>query len=182
MRHAGERFASATLPRHAELLHISECLDPEQLSFDPGQPTVVTTYNATAWVQQWAGNRRVLSYLGDVRKLAASPAGRPLGAWFEAIGLALRRQAADGTIHAVADHPSIASGHVPANPNRRRRSDGSGGSINQTIVGRTRRMAASTGSGTPAGTGGEIIRSVAAAALIRQVRPLGETLFDMVVV
>src|SRR5262252_2083613 len=27
-------------------------------------------YNAGPWIQQWAGNRRVLSYFGDVPKLA----------------------------------------------------------------------------------------------------------------
>jgi hypothetical protein len=43
------------------------------------------------WVQQWRGNHRVLSYFGDVRKLAAIPAGKPSGAWAQAIGLALQQ-------------------------------------------------------------------------------------------
>jgi hypothetical protein len=63
------------LTSRSELLHIAERLDAEQLSYDPGQPPVAITYNAGPWVQQWRGNHRVLSYFGDVRKLAAIPAG-----------------------------------------------------------------------------------------------------------
>jgi hypothetical protein len=44
------------LTSRSELLHFSERLDPEQLSFDPGQPPVAITYNAGPWIQQWAGN------------------------------------------------------------------------------------------------------------------------------
>jgi hypothetical protein len=79
------------LTSRSELLHIGERLDPEQLSFDPGQPPVAITYNAGPWMQKWAGNHRVLTYFGDVRKLAAIPAGKPSGAWAQAIGLALQQ-------------------------------------------------------------------------------------------
>jgi hypothetical protein len=79
------------LTSRSELLHIAERLDPEQLSYDPGEPPVAITYNAGPWVQQWRGNHRVLSYFGDVRKLAAIPAGKPSGAWAQAIGLALQQ-------------------------------------------------------------------------------------------
>jgi hypothetical protein len=94
------------LTSRSELLHISERLDPEQLSFDPGQPPIAITYNAGPWIQQWRGNRRVLSYFGDVRKLAAIPAGKPSGAWAQAIGLALqkRRLCAE---HAAADGADV---------------------------------------------------------------------------
>ena len=79
------------LTSRSELLHIAERLDAEQLSYDPGQPPVAITYNAGPWVQQWRGNHRVLSYFGDVRKLAAIPAGKPSGAWAQSIGLALQQ-------------------------------------------------------------------------------------------
>ena len=79
------------LTSRSELLHIAERLDAEQLSYDPGQPPVAITYNAGPWIQQWRGNHRVLSYFGDVRKLAAIPAGKPSGAWAQAIGLALQQ-------------------------------------------------------------------------------------------
>jgi hypothetical protein len=66
------------LTSRSELLHISERLDPEQLSYDPGQPPVAITYNAGPWVQPWRGNHSVFSCFGDVRKLAAIPAGQAL--------------------------------------------------------------------------------------------------------
>jgi hypothetical protein len=107
------------LTSRSELLHISERLDAEQLSFDPGQPPVAITYNAGPWIQHWAGNRRVLSYFGDVRKLAAIPAGKPSGAWAQAIGMALqqwwREQSATAVPGVVGDdnHLTVRFVHKP---------------------------------------------------------------------
>jgi hypothetical protein len=107
------------LTSRSELLHISERLDAEQLSFDPGQPPVAITYNAGPWIQHWAGNRRVLSYFGDVRKLAAIPAGKPSGAWAQAIGMSLqqwwREQSASAVPGVVGDdnHLTVRFVHKP---------------------------------------------------------------------
>jgi hypothetical protein len=80
----GARLALARKPEQSSAVN-------EQLSYDPGQPPVAITYNAGPWIQQWRGNHRVLSYFGDVRKFAALPAGKPSGAWAQAIGLALQQ-------------------------------------------------------------------------------------------
>jgi hypothetical protein len=64
---------------------------PKQLAFDDSTPPLEVTYVAGPWIEQWKGDHRLLTYLGDVRKLASIPAGKPSGAWAQAIGLALNQ-------------------------------------------------------------------------------------------
>jgi hypothetical protein len=64
---------------------------PRQLAFDDSTPPLEVTYVAGPWIEQWKGDHRLLTYLGDVRKLAAIKAGKPSGAWAQAIGLALNQ-------------------------------------------------------------------------------------------
>jgi len=63
-----------------------------QLAFDDSQPPIEVTLGAGAWLDRWRGNAQVLWYFGDVRKLAAIPAGKPSGAWARSIGLALQQR------------------------------------------------------------------------------------------
>ena len=75
------------------LLRVVGRREPAQLAFDQSAPPLELTYVAGPWVEQWRGNRGVLTYFAvDVRRVAAIPAGKPSGAWAQAIGLALHQQ------------------------------------------------------------------------------------------
>lgn len=62
-------------------------------------PPLRVTIGAGPWVDRFRDDHRILTYFGDVRKIAAIPAGRTPGAWAQCIALALhqlwREQAAD---------------------------------------------------------------------------------------
>lgn len=45
-----------------------------------------------AWLDQYRGNRAILTDFGDVLQLARIPAGKPAGAWAQSIGLALNQR------------------------------------------------------------------------------------------
>jgi len=62
-----------------------------QRAFDGSQPPLTVTYAPGPWIEQWKGRRDILWYFGDVRRLAAIPAGKPSGAWAQSIGLALQQ-------------------------------------------------------------------------------------------
>jgi hypothetical protein len=64
---------------------------PAQLAFDASTPPIEVSFVAGPWIQRWAGNRHILTYFGDVRKLASIPSGKPSGLWAQAIGLALQQ-------------------------------------------------------------------------------------------
>lgn len=65
---------------------------PRCASDEPNRVPIELTFVAGPWLNRWRGNEQVLSYLGDVMKLAALPAGQPTGAWGQAIGLALQQR------------------------------------------------------------------------------------------
>ena len=64
---------------------------PAQLAFDDSVPPLRVTFVAGRWINRFRNDHRVLTYFGDVRKLAAIPAGKPSGQWAQAIGLALQQ-------------------------------------------------------------------------------------------
>jgi hypothetical protein len=86
------------------LIRITGRRDPAQLSFDEGTPPLEVSYVAGPWITQWLGNARVLTYFGDVRKLAAIPAGKPSGMWAQAIGLALQQRWREHASYAQVAH------------------------------------------------------------------------------
>jgi hypothetical protein len=49
------------------------------------------TWVAGSWVDQWRNNSEILSYFGDLSKVAAVPTGKASGAWAQSIGLALHQ-------------------------------------------------------------------------------------------
>lgn len=52
---------------------------------------------------RYRGNHRVLTYFGNVRELAVIPAGKPSGAWAQAIGLALGQHWRDHAANSGSD-------------------------------------------------------------------------------
>lgn len=74
------------------LIRITGRRDPAQLAFDDSQPPLEVTYVAGPWIEQWRGDRRILTYFGSIQKLAAIPAGKPSGAWAQSVGLALHQR------------------------------------------------------------------------------------------
>ena len=62
------------------------------------------SYIAGPWLEKFKGDRRVLADFGNVRKLAAIKAGKPSGAWAQAIGLALQQRWRERASYAQAAH------------------------------------------------------------------------------
>lgn len=77
----------------------------EQGTFDNSAPPKEITFVAGAWVNQWRGNREMLSDFGNVRTIASIPRGKPSGAWAACIGFALhqkwREQAASAPVSRI---------------------------------------------------------------------------------
>lgn len=73
------------------LIRIMGRRDPVQPALDGSAPPIDVTFAAGPWLNQFRGNRQVLADFGDLRKLAAIPAGKPSGAWAQSIGLALHQ-------------------------------------------------------------------------------------------
>jgi hypothetical protein len=86
------------------LIRITGQRKPAQLAFDNSVPPLEVTYAAGPWVEKWRGNRVILSYFGDVRRLAAIPAGKPSGAWAQAVGLALHQKWRERSARAEVAH------------------------------------------------------------------------------
>jgi hypothetical protein len=65
------------------------------------------SFVAGPWLEQYRGNRQVLSDFGDVLRIAAIPAGKPGGAWAQSVGLALnqrwRERAHEADTHRVGE-------------------------------------------------------------------------------
>jgi hypothetical protein len=78
-------------------------IDLQQLALDGSEPPVTVSIAAGAFPGRYRGNHRVLTYFGNVRALAAIPAGKPSGAWAQAIGLALNQHWREHAAYADAD-------------------------------------------------------------------------------
>jgi len=77
---------------------------------DPGEATDIphdVALDAGAWIDQYRGNRAILTDFGDVLQLARIPAGKPSGAWAQSVGLALnqrwRERSASATVATVGE-------------------------------------------------------------------------------
>ena len=88
----------------AALIKVMGQRKPAQFAFDDSAPPVEVTYAAGPWIEQWRGDHRILTYFGDVRHLASIPAGKPSGAWAQAIGLALNQQWRERSSYAQVKH------------------------------------------------------------------------------
>jgi hypothetical protein len=64
---------------------------PDDASSQTDMPYDVTL-DGGAWIDQYRGNRSVLTDFGNILQLAAIPAGKPAGAWAQSIGLALNQR------------------------------------------------------------------------------------------
>jgi len=74
------------------LIRITGQREATQPALDASAPPLEVTFVAGPWLDQWRGNARILHHFGDVRRLAAIPAGRPSGAWAQGIGLSLQQR------------------------------------------------------------------------------------------
>ncbi len=79
------------LRSEAPLFHIDERLYPEgeQFTLDDSATPIGVTLVRGAWLSHWADDERIISYFGNVRRLADFPAGQTSGAWAQAIGMTL---------------------------------------------------------------------------------------------
>jgi hypothetical protein len=74
------------------LIRITGARAPLQPAFDASAPPADVTFVAGPWLNAWRGNHRILTHFGDIRRLAALPAGKAGGAWAQSIGLALHQR------------------------------------------------------------------------------------------
>lgn len=99
------------------LIKITGRRDPPQPAFDNSAPPIEVTIAAGPWLDQWRANPQVLSYFGEIRRLAALPAGKTGGAWAQAIGLALhqlwREQAARASVGRAGEEKSLTVRFAP---------------------------------------------------------------------
>ncbi len=75
---------------------------PEQGTLDGSEIPVEVSFAAGVWLEKFRGDRRILTDLGDLRRLTQIPTGKPSGALAQRLGLALnqrwRQEATDGHI------------------------------------------------------------------------------------
>lgn len=74
------------------LLRVTGQRLPAQPALDASAPPLEVSLVAGPWLDRFRGNREVLSDFGEIRRIAAIPAGRPAGAWAQSIGLALQQR------------------------------------------------------------------------------------------
>jgi hypothetical protein len=74
------------------LLKIIGTRATDQGTFDNSAPPKEITFVAGPWVNQWRGNREILSEFGNVRAIASIPRGKPSGAWAACVGFALQQK------------------------------------------------------------------------------------------
>lgn len=78
--------------------------DDPQPNLDGSDVPRAVTWVVGDWLDQFRGNERVLQYFGDVRKVAAIPAGKPSGAWAQSIAMALNQSWREQASRAEVDH------------------------------------------------------------------------------
>ncbi|HEX2950879.1 MAG TPA: hypothetical protein VHV83_15155 [Armatimonadota bacterium] len=99
------------------LLRITGTRLPSQCTLDGTDIPIEVTITAGPWLDQYRGNRQVLSDFGNIRNIAAIPAGKPSGAWAQSIGLALyqrwRERATRAEVGYVGEdnHPTVRGQH-----------------------------------------------------------------------
>jgi len=74
------------------LLKIIGTRATEQGTFDNSATPKEVSFVAGAWVNQFRGNREMLSDFGNVRAIASIPRGKPSGAWAACVGFALQQK------------------------------------------------------------------------------------------
>ena len=99
------------------LLRITGTRMPTTAALDGAEVPVEVTLTAGPWLDQYRGNRQVLSDFGNIRHLASIPAGKPSGAWAQSVGLALyqrwRERATRTEVAYVGEdnHPTVRGQH-----------------------------------------------------------------------
>jgi hypothetical protein len=87
-----EKIDPSKLHSKDALLKIIGTRENEQGTFDNSEPPKEVSFVAGPWVNQWRGNREILSQFGNVRAIAAIPRGKPSGAWAACVGFALQQK------------------------------------------------------------------------------------------
>jgi hypothetical protein len=87
-----EKIDPAKLQSQDALLKIIGTRATEQGTFDNSAPPEEVSFVAGPWVNQFRGNREILSQFGNVRAVAAIPRGKPSGAWAACVGFALQQK------------------------------------------------------------------------------------------
>jgi hypothetical protein len=74
-----------------------------QLELDMSEPPLEVHIVPGRWLENFRGNRRMLSNFGDIRKIGAIPPGKPSGEWARCIGLALNQRWREMSSYAAVD-------------------------------------------------------------------------------
>lgn len=67
-------------------------ITPGQISSDGSAPPALFSYVCGPWIERMRNNAQVMTYFGDVMRLACIPPGQPSGAWAKSIGLNLNQR------------------------------------------------------------------------------------------
>jgi hypothetical protein len=77
---------------HDALFVVTGVERPEQPALDMSTPPLTVSIVAGPWLDRFRGNWQILSYFGDVRRVAAIPSGKTPGLMAQSIGLALQQR------------------------------------------------------------------------------------------
>jgi len=82
---------NVALPSAEALIKITRVV-PGQVSSDGSTPPAFFSYVCGPWFYEMRSNPQLMTYLGNVMRLAAIPSGKPKGAWAKSIGLNLNQR------------------------------------------------------------------------------------------
>ncbi len=87
-----EKMDPAQLQSRDALIKITGYRATGQQTLDNSAVPEEVSFVAGPWLDQWRGNREILSEFGNLRAIAAIPRGKPSGAWAACAGLVLHQR------------------------------------------------------------------------------------------
>jgi hypothetical protein len=73
------------------LITLGRRVEPEQRELYPDGTPIAVAIGPGDWLEEHGDRRELLAFFGNVRQIAAIPAGKPSGAWAQSIALALNQ-------------------------------------------------------------------------------------------
>lgn len=87
------------------LIAITGTREPIQQTLDGSEAPTEISFVAGEWLMRFKGNRQVLQDLGNTRKIASIPGGKPSGAWARAYAMVLLQFWREAAATAAVSHP-----------------------------------------------------------------------------
>jgi hypothetical protein len=87
------------------LIAITGTREPIQQTLDGSEAPTEVSFVAGEWLTRFKGNRQVLQDLGNARKIASIPGGKPSGAWGRSYAMVLLQAWREAAANASVSHP-----------------------------------------------------------------------------